>query len=239
MTEDLSDWSNGQEETWANNLSEERDFWLRWLTEDAFAGDRNLRIDSMRPLRGEFVQFLDPDRRIYNILDVGSGPASPIGALLEGKLVNLILTDPLADEYVKMLDSLRMFDVIRPLKVRGEELSKVFPEGYFDIVSCNNALDHCADPLAVIREMARVCRDSGWVHISSLVNVGVLENYHGLHQWNLELRDDRFVVWNRGGCADVLAVVPEIVELAADPPSGDPPEMSLWLRVQRDPAIAP
>jgi ubiquinone/menaquinone biosynthesis C-methylase UbiE len=71
-----------------------------------------------------------------------------------------------------------LYDAIRPLNVSGEELTKIFPEGYFDIVSCNNALDHCADPLSVICEMVLVCRDDGWVHIFGSVNVGVLKKYH-------------------------------------------------------------
>ncbi len=233
MSEALSESRQSHEESWASNLSEESDFWARWLTEDAFATDRNLRNDSRRPLPWDFIQHLDPEREVYNILDVGSGPASPIGALLQGKLVNLILTDPLADEYARMLDSLGMFNVIRPLKVRGEELTKVFPPGYFDIVSCNNALDHCADPLAVIREMVRVCRDSGWVHISSLVNVGELENYHGLHQWNLDVRDGRFIVWSQNSEADVLSCIPDIAEMTMEPVSGDPPQMALWLLVKK------
>ncbi len=228
--------STTAEEIWANNLSEERDFWMRWLTEDTFAEERALRIHSARALPGSFVEHLDPRRELYNILDVGSGPASPIGAKLEGKLVNLVLTDPLAHEYARMLDELQMFDVMRPMKVRGEELTHVFPEGYFDIVSCNNALDHCADPLSVIREMVRVCRDSGWIHISGLVNIAEFEHYQGLHQWNVDIRDGRLIVWNHSGSTDVLALVPEIEDLTAAPLSGEPPEMSLWLRVRRQAA---
>lgn len=233
MDEIPSEYRQASESLWADNLSEESRFWVRWLTEDEFADHRVLRLNSRRPVPDSFLQHLDPTRNVYHILDVGSGPASPIGALIDGKHVNLILTDPLANDYASILDKLQMFDVMRPLNVRGEELTTIFPNGYFDIVSCNNALDHCADPMSVIREMTNVCRSGGWLHISSLINVGVLENYHGLHQWNLDVRDDRLIVWNPKCSFDVMASIPEIVEISGPPLMGNPPEMSLWLRVLR------
>ena len=55
-------------------------------------------------------------------------------------------------------------------KASGEKLTSVFPRNYFDICSCTNALDHCYDPIAAIRQMLAVCKPGGWLHLSHILS---------------------------------------------------------------------
>jgi len=48
----------------------------------------------------------------------------------------------------------------------GDGMRLPFPDGSFDGVFCSNLMEHVPDPLAVIDEIARVCRPGGWAWIS-------------------------------------------------------------------------
>jgi SAM-dependent methyltransferase len=47
--------------------------------------------------------------------------------------------------------------------VRGDVGALPFPDGTFDVVHAHQVLQHVADPVAALREMARVCRPGGIV----------------------------------------------------------------------------
>jgi SAM-dependent methyltransferase len=215
---------------WQANLGKEVHFWDRWLTEAQFRDERDQRLRAHRPLQGHFVKYLNPSKQHYRILDVGSGPVSPIGDVLEGKLIELICTDPLASEYAALLDHHRIFGTNRPIGVAGEKLDSVLAENSFDIVSCNNALDHTENPLEVIKQMLRVCAAGGWVCISSIYNVGVLEHYYGLHQWNLDIKDERFILWRPDSITDVFDVCKIAHWTLSEHRDWDPPQFEVWIR---------
>lgn len=137
--------------------------WWRWLTEDAFIPHREFRMDSSQQMSGDVLALLPEDQGVCAVLDVGSGPLSGIGALAPGKLINLYLTGALAREYNKMLNRLGIGTAVRPLPVEAEELTTVFPDDYFDLLVCFNALDHTHDPIGAIREMVAVCKPGCWI----------------------------------------------------------------------------
>ena len=216
------------EALWRTERPEELKFWARWLDSPSCAE----RIHSSGVFPGHLARYLDPARSNYAVLDVGSGPISTIGPLLPGKVVNLFLTDPLAKGYSALLDQRGIFDTVRPIDVPGEVLTRVFPDKFFDLALCNNALDHAYDPLRIIRQMLQVCRSGGWVHVAGAFNVGVYENYHGLHQWNLELRGDRFFAWTPSEDHDVFAEIDGIGEIEVETlnPGGHP---QFWVRMRK------
>jgi len=190
-------------------------------------------MDSRQQLSGELLALLPEEQAVCAVLDVGSGPVSGIGALAPGKLINLYLTDALAREYNKMLNRLGISAAVRPLPVDAEKLTTVFPEDYFDLVVCFNALDHTYDPIGAICEMVAVCKPGCWIFLGHHNNVAVIEDYHGLHQWNLDCCGGRFVVWNREGHHDVLDSVPGIgsIRLEQVPASeGHEPFLYAWLQ---------
>lgn len=48
----------------------------------------------------------------------------------------------------------------------GDATALPYPDGHFDIVSCRFAFHHMAEPLAALKEMARVCRSGGRVVVA-------------------------------------------------------------------------
>ncbi len=52
--------------------------------------------------------------------------------------------------------------------IEGDALAIPFPDGVFDVVFANTLLCFCKNPVAVIREMVRVCRPGGRVLIGEL-----------------------------------------------------------------------
>jgi LPS sulfotransferase NodH/tetratricopeptide (TPR) repeat protein/SAM-dependent methyltransferase len=201
---------------WEANLAEELRFWRVWLTEPRFANDRDYRLSSRHPFKQHLLQFLPQGQDTYAVLDVGSGPVSDFGLGGLDKIINLYMVDPLASEYNALLNELRLCDAVRPINVAGEDLTKAFPNSFFDLVHCSNALDHSCDPMRVIREMIAVCKPGCWTHLSHVNNVAVIESYHGLHQWNLDIEDGRFVVWNREERHDVVAEIDGISEVVLE-----------------------
>ena len=141
----------------------------------------------------------------FHVLDVGSGPISTLGIPYDSSGVSLTLTDALADSYNLLLRKygLTEFPAIRLIK--AEELSNVFDRNTFDWIACSNALDHCEDPARAIGEMIRVCRLGGVVSIVSIENEGLRQSYGGLHQWNLEAKDDGIWLWNASNRQNIIA----------------------------------
>jgi hypothetical protein len=98
----------------------------------------------------------------------------------------------------------------------AEDLSAFFAPDSFDLVHCINALDHSFDPLRAIHEMLRVARVGGTVVLMHQPNEAEAENYVGLHQWNFDVQDGRFVVWNRERRIDVADAVRAVARVEAD-----------------------
>lgn len=107
----------------------------------------------------EAVCPLDADARV---LEVGSGAHGLIfyfGARLG------VGCDPLAAHYAALFPAWQR----RALTVAavGERLP--FADGSFDLVLCDNVVDHAEDPARIVREMARVLRPGGLLYFT--VNV--------------------------------------------------------------------
>ena len=89
------------------------------------------------------------DKKSVKIADIGSGPVSKIGDHLDGVEVAVFPSDR------------REFDGIDQ-----ENMENLTYEGNtFDIVHCENALDHTPNALSAVKEMMRVCKPEGFVFI--------------------------------------------------------------------------
>jgi 2-polyprenyl-3-methyl-5-hydroxy-6-metoxy-1,4-benzoquinol methylase len=87
--------------------------------------------------------------------------------------------------------------------VAGEELLEHFGSRRFDIAYATNALDHSADPVAIISNMVALVRPGGAVLLRHKRNEGQSARYGGLHQWNFDVAEDRLVLWNDAFRVDV------------------------------------
>lgn len=61
----------------------------------------------------------------------------------------------------------------------GDATNLPYPDGHFDIVSCRFAFHHMPEPLATLKEMARVCRNGGRVVVAdSAPEAGKAEGFN-------------------------------------------------------------
>src|SRR4030067_1998477 len=118
-------------------------FWRNYLSKSS---NSKQKIKQLRP----YIVELIGDKKEVDILDLGSGPMSTIGYILQVVKVNLILADMLADEYNTLIKELNIQTPILIDKQFMENLS--YADESFDIVHCHNALDHCFDPLSTLYE---------------------------------------------------------------------------------------
>ena len=94
----------------------------------------------------EAVQPIPADARV---LEVGSGAH---GLIFFFGAKNGVGVDPLADHYKAMFPKWQ--DRARTVAASGEALP--FGDAAFDVVLCDNVVDHAEDPQQILREIARV-----------------------------------------------------------------------------------
>ncbi len=190
---------------WAGGIGHELRFWQGWLGTrgGGWPQDFAQRVTPDQPLPPILARLLRGRRGPVRVLDVGAGPLSSLGTVLPGAEVELIATDPLAALYAELCGAA---GVVPPVPTRfalAEELEAFFPRDHFDLVHCRNALDHSFDPLRGIAQMLGVLRPGGHVVLLHHRNEAERERYDGFHQWNFDIREGRFVIWNRAVELDV------------------------------------
>lgn len=123
----------------------------------------------------ERVRPIPPDARV---LEVGSGAHGLIFSFGAGRGVGV---DPLAAHYRALFPAWQAR--VPTFAAAGENLP--FPDGAFDVVLCDNVIDHGEKPARIVAELARVLAPGGLLYFS--VNVhhpfyGAASRLHGL--WN-------------------------------------------------------
>jgi SAM-dependent methyltransferase len=199
----------GRRLVWRARRSTEVDFWEDWLTgapgTEHWASDREERLDASTPIRDPLVRAeleRNPAEQI-SILDVGAGPLTWLGYRYPGKTLAIVPVDPLADEYDRLLRAAVLEPPVRTIRVAGEALLEHFGPATFDIAYATNALDHSADPFAIISNMVAVVRRGGVVLLRHKRNEGESARYGGLHQWNFDAVDGSLLLWNNASKFDV------------------------------------
>lgn len=136
------------------------------------------------------------NKKGLKIADLGAGMFCTIGSLWKTAKIKVYPSDTLADEFNQMLKDRKITPLIPVEKQNMESLT--YPDGFFDIIHCVNALDHTIDPIKAIEEMYRVCKPGGYIYLRHFVDVGEYEEYSGLHIWNININDHKdCVIWNR------------------------------------------
>jgi SAM-dependent methyltransferase len=155
------------------------------------------RLDPAQPLLPEVAERV---RRIagdpVRILDVGAGPATCLGYVVEGRRIDITATDVLAGVYDRLWARSDVTPPVRTIYADAERLTERFAPDSFDIVYAQNSLDHAARPRNAIEQMVQVAKPGGYVLLSHAIDEGVNEGYAGLHRWNFTERAGAFVLWN-------------------------------------------
>lgn len=135
----------------------------------------------------EFGEFLSKVNAT-EVLDLGSGAVNVLGNTFQGKTYDIKYTDGLAKEYQKLTDT--------PVEY-ADMCNLEYPDNSFDVVHCSNALDHSQAPLKALEEMKRVCKS--FVFLRHFVNVGAIERYGGMHQWDISEFDGKMTISSATG----------------------------------------
>lgn len=187
---------------------EELAFWDHWLATKGFNWPEDYRRKSdpeapvlipRRFLPGAArspLRFLPGRRPTISILDVGAGPLSLVGTRLRGVAVELVAVDPLAEEYNELLARHGVEAPVPTRPAAAEALVEAFGDARFDLVYCQNALDHSAEPMRGLEQMTRVVKPGCWVVLKHTVDEAETEEYSQLHDWNFNVDSGRFVIWN-------------------------------------------
>ncbi len=167
-----------------------------WMTR---ALDPERRQSEFPKLMLPFVEEAAAVSRPVQVLDVGSGPLSPLAWGVDRKLFVATAVDPLAREYARILARHGIDFPIRPIEGTGESLRRLFSPGQFDIVYSRNALDHAVDVGRCLESAASVLRDGGVLYLEGFVREGSNNRWHGLHQHDLVPEHGALVHYDRGG----------------------------------------
>lgn len=167
-------------DVWTQQSERELKFWRHWLEHHAS------EHVTAPPLCDYLKALVNGSAKIA---DVGAGACCLIGRQ-DG--VEVVASDLLADEYQEMWAG---FGLAPAIPVERQDMGSLgYADESFDIVHCANALDHSADPRAVVLELARVCKPGGIVFLMHIRDQARCAHYGGLHQWNVA-RDG--TVWRR------------------------------------------
>lgn len=144
----------------------------------------------------KYFKDLIGNKKEVNIAEIGSGMFCTIGSVWDGVKINMYASDILADDYNEILKKHKVKPLIPVKKENMEDLS--YPDNFFDIVHCVNALDHTVDAIKALKEMYRVTKPGGYVYLRHFPNVAESEGYYGMHTWNIDLTKNKdCIIWNK------------------------------------------
>ncbi len=162
--------------------------------------------------------------RTLKVLDIGCGPVSVLrwGAIYG----NLSITgvDPLLDMYSLVLarhglDALPKMRCDRELSIFGEELDAYVPDGEFDMVYTQNALDHTQQPARVLELMGKKLARHGRAVIQVAEREGTRQNWDQLHQTDIFLENGQLMYCHRDGVVRPLVTAESGLKLLCTHPA--------------------
>lgn len=137
---------------WENAQDQERKIWLESKQPESYFIDHWAGLIHKTPLISHSL------RGAKAILDVACGGVPILHVLPPSPL--MVATDPLNRDFASLYP--------RQPRVRYDSFcaeSLPYDDATFDVVFCMNALDHMADPPAAVRQMLRVLKPGGWLHL--------------------------------------------------------------------------
>jgi SAM-dependent methyltransferase len=190
-------------------LGEEARFWEHALKEEGrywVPAEYQRRMDPQLDLQEDLKGLMQaPPGAVVRVLDVGAGPLTNVGKRWEGRTVELVPVDPLADEYKAILKRLKLRPPVLTEPADGENLVEKFEKNSFDLVCAYNSLDHSQDPLKAIQQMFAVVKPGGYVYLNHYANEGLKEGYKGMHQWNFDIKNGDVILSDGRGINHSLA----------------------------------
>ncbi len=129
------------------------------------------------------------DKKEVVMAELAAGPVCTIGNSWKDTQVSIYASDILQNEYAPLWKKYNATPVV-PVEYQDME-HLTYPDGFFDIVHCVNALDHTLDARQALKEMLRVCKKCGWIYLRHFPNQR--SKLRGMHAWNIDMVDGECV----------------------------------------------
>jgi SAM-dependent methyltransferase len=133
-------------------------------------------------------------QRPLKVMDIGCGPVSVLrwGAI-QGE-ISITGVDPLLNMYALImarhgLDALPKIQCDRDINGFAEDLEALLPDGDFDVIYTQNALDHTQQPARVIENIARKLAPHGLAVIQVATREGTRQQWDQLHKTDIYLKN--------------------------------------------------
>lgn len=138
--------------------------------------------------RSSLPSYFEPmigDKKKVKIAELGAGPICTIGNFWKDVKVDIFASDVLQPHYQENWVLYNATPIV-PIEYQDME-SLTYPDEFFDIVHCANALDHTPNPKQAIKEIKRVCKKGGWIYLKHSPNQR--RKYGGIHAWDINIKD--------------------------------------------------
>lgn len=192
--------------TWASGIAHEAFFWREFVQTGGLQWPQEFeeRTQLERPVSWVFEELIQEiGREKVRILDAGAGPFTSVGSTSNFAELDVVAVDPLASVYDRILGARAITPHVRTQYAPVEALSLFSRGALFDIIHVRNALDHSFNPLLGILQMIACTARGGVIYLSHHENEALRANYTDFHQFNFEVKDGRFFIWNRSHRIDV------------------------------------
>lgn len=184
---------------WKHGLVDELKFWYLSVALDgwSWADAYKLRLGSSFDFQfPDYINHFDDQEIIC--LEAGAGAMAALGSEgVSSKVIKIIPTDALANAFAAIFKDFGVISKFPVVQCDAESLLDRYAPEYFHFAYASNCLDHCYDPVSAIEQMYQLIKPTGSILLGHHINVAVSENYTGLHQWNMNEINGRFVVWNK------------------------------------------
>jgi SAM-dependent methyltransferase len=204
---------------WKLALPCEEKYWEEYISQKGgteYSANFAERMNPQTPLQAHVRCHINaPEGSTVKILDVGAGPLTVLGKTWPERKIEITAVDPLANDYARLLRKHNVTPPVQTAYCAAEQLSSRFNQNQFDLVYSRNALDHSYNPVEAIWQMLGVCKPGCVVLLQHLINEGETEKYYGLHQWNFNLENGRFIIWNKIRRSDVADEIGASASVAA------------------------
>ena len=173
----------------------------------AWPEDLRQRLDPDAPLLEPLIaDRLDRfDGRSVRVLDVGAGPVSVLGKTHGDVRLDVTAVDPLGKQYARLLAKAGIAPPVPTLACKGEDVAARFGPNAFHVAYSRNAIDHSADPLAIVSAMTDTVIPGGFVALRHYRCEAETNGYIDLHNWNFDVESGSLLIWGPYGSYDLSA----------------------------------
>lgn len=193
---------------WKRSLDNEKKFWINWISSKGleWKDDFEQRIDPFFQADKILTGLITKNVIRPKVLDVGAGPITSFPKILhDGRIVEIVPIDILADDYNAALAEANIIPVIATLPCLAEVLTNSFKHESFDFVYARNTLDHTHNPFLVLEEMLSVAKKGSSIFLAHRKNLAAMENYLGSAIWNISSENNQMIIWNQNRRINVSA----------------------------------